>query len=219
MIIAQCDKAFRLLSLSGTDPLKKDDFIDLVRGCSLVKEENNNTLSQLFHELDLDKNGEVSLVDFLRAINNDKASSHHIQFLRAILANEKPIIEYKAKKAREQRLAEAQKAFHILAEKETQPISKVYFEDIIKECGLVTGVNQAGITELFKELDQDKNGDISLADFTNSFGVETPHARHTQLLASIFANEPKIIEYKRRKAQKEREGKCLCETIIYKLFL
>lgn len=92
-----------MLSPSGISALKKDDFIALVRACSLVKEENNNTLSQLFHELDHNKNGEISLMDFLKTINTDNASSHHIQFLRSVLAHEKEIIEYKAKKAKEQR--------------------------------------------------------------------------------------------------------------------
>ena len=73
--------------------------------------------------------------------------------------------------------------------------------------------------ELFKELDQDKNGDVSIADFTSSFAAEHPNSRHTQLLASILANEQKIADYRRRRAQKERQGKYFDEILSLILFL
>jgi Ca2+-binding EF-hand superfamily protein len=88
-----------LLAFYGTQPIKSDDFVDVVNGCSLYKED----VTGLFHELDHDKNGEVSQEDVISSIAAEHSKPHHDEFVETILANEQAINEYKKKKAQSDR--------------------------------------------------------------------------------------------------------------------
>lgn len=87
-----------MLNLYGNEPIKREDFIDIVKGCSLSKEDSNQALSALFQELDKDHNSEISLADFVGTISADNAQPRYVQFLKTIISKEPEILEYKRKK-------------------------------------------------------------------------------------------------------------------------
>ena len=65
------------------------------------------------------------------------------------------------------------------------------------------------LSKLFNEVDHDKNGELTLDDFLATVGCHDHHhhGRFSKLLTSILENEQVIIEYKRKRAQQERESK------------
>ena len=102
-LLEQCKEAFLLLHYHETPAIKSDDFVDVVRGCSLVNEDNI-AADVLYKELDLDNNGEMSLEDFTNIISAEDAKAHHVEFLETVLANEEEILAYKKRKAQGERL-------------------------------------------------------------------------------------------------------------------
>lgn len=100
-------------------------------------------------------------------------------------------------------LDNAKKAFSIVADKGTEPINKPYFKEVIQACSLLKNETDASLSTLFQELDQDKNNEISLADFSTSLTADTVPPKQAQLLAAILAKEPEINKFKAEKARKE----------------
>ena len=92
-----------LIAFYGSQPIKSDEFIDIVRGCSLYKEDDENILIGLFQELDHDKNEEISQDDLVSTIATDDAKPHHNELLETILSKEQEINEYKKKKSQSDR--------------------------------------------------------------------------------------------------------------------
>lgn len=72
-------------------------------------------------------------------------------------------------------------------------------------CNLVQGVSEADVSNLFHELDKDRNGTVSLTDFLGKCGLEDTLPKHKQFLATTLEKEHDIIAYKtsRKKAHKE----------------
>lgn len=91
-----------LLNFHGNQPIKSHDFIDVVKGASLYKGDDI-AINGLFKELDGDKNGELSLEDFVSTTSADESQPHHNEFLESVLANEQGLLEYKKKKAQADR--------------------------------------------------------------------------------------------------------------------
>lgn len=98
--IALIQKVFLLLSFNGSFPIKKQDFIDVVRGCSLVSDTSSQAISGLFNELDIEKRGEISLQSFQEVIPAEGAQPKHIQFIQTALAKEQEILEFKKNRIR-----------------------------------------------------------------------------------------------------------------------
>ena len=84
-----------------------------MQGCSLHKEENITT-NDLFKELDVDNNAELSLEGLLSIIGAEDFKSHHIQFVETVLANEQQIMEYKRKKSQADRHSKISLQFMLL---------------------------------------------------------------------------------------------------------
>lgn len=106
----------------------------------------------------------------------------------------------------------SKKAFSILAQKDTDPIIKSDFIDLLKECALLPDSHQGDLNQIYNELDQVKKGNVSLDDFLRTLGADTPSSHHTQLLDSIMKNEPEILSYKANKQKR------LLESISLKAF-
>lgn len=87
-----------MLDFYGSQPINGADFSDIVKGCSLHKEDKD-----LFKEFDIENSGEMSLEDFTSTICVEESKPHHMQFLETILSKEEEIIEYKKKKAQSDR--------------------------------------------------------------------------------------------------------------------
>jgi Ca2+-binding EF-hand superfamily protein len=62
-------------------------------------------LAALFHDIDHDKNGQVTLEDFLATVGSHDHHHHarHSRLLTSIFDNEQVIIEYKKRKAQNAR--------------------------------------------------------------------------------------------------------------------
>lgn len=91
-----------MINFYGTQPIKNEDFIDIVKGCSLHKEDAV-TVEHLFKEFNLNNNEGVNLEDFTSSIVAEEPKAHHHHFLDTVLAKEEEIIEYKKKKAQSDR--------------------------------------------------------------------------------------------------------------------
>ena len=65
----------------------------------------------------------------------------------------------------------------------------------------------ASLAILFQELDQDKNNEISVTDFSASLTADNVPPKQSQLLASILAKEQEIAKFKAERARKELQGK------------
>lgn len=170
----------------------------------------------------MDKDGEMSLEDFTNTISGEDAKGHHVEFLETVLVKEEEILEYKKRKAQGERHGKSisrlfclnydkdscKKAFAIIVDEGADFINKEDFDDLVKGCSLLTEEADQDISDLFKEIDQDKNGQMTLEDFIATVGSRDHyhHARFSRLLISILNNEQVIIEYKRRRAQQAREG-------------
>ena len=100
-----CKKAFAIIVDEGLDFINKEDFDDLVKGCSLLADEADQDISNLFQDIDHDKNGQMTLDDFLATVGS-RDNTHHARFSRlltSILNNEQVIIEYKRRRAQQAR--------------------------------------------------------------------------------------------------------------------
>lgn len=109
------------------------------------------------------------------------------------------------------KLGSAEKAFDILVDEGAESINREDFEDLLRGCSLYGDEAGLDISSLFNEIDHDKNGLISLNDFLATIGSNDHHhhhyARYSKLLKIIIEYQLQIIEYKRRRALKNREGK------------
>ena len=99
-LIALTQKVFLLLSFNGSFPIKKQDFADVVRGCSLTIDTSSQAISGLFNEFDIEKRGEISLENFQEAIPAENAQPKYIQFIQTALAKEQEILEFKKNRIR-----------------------------------------------------------------------------------------------------------------------
>lgn len=93
---------FFLLNFFGSKPLQKDDFVEIISNCSII-EGNNQAITDIFHRLDSDKNGEVSLADFLATVGTDSSDASNSQLVEGILAKEEEINAYKKQRAQKER--------------------------------------------------------------------------------------------------------------------
>lgn len=195
-----------------------------MKECSLHKDASA-TVEQLFTELDHDKNGELSLEEFINVINTEDSKHHHNEFLESILANEQQIGDYKRKKAQSDRhstyyyisfvlnlyLGSCKRAFAIIVAEGADSLNKKDFEELAKECSLLAGDADLDIAGLFNDIDHDKNGHVTLEDFLATVGSTDAHhhhhGRYSKLLEDILNNEQAILDHKRRKARRQREGK------------
>lgn len=90
---------FLILNFNGKEPIKREDFIEIITECSVL-EQNKESLSSLFDELDKNKNGEISLNDFVATIGANGSHQNFSDLLANTLAKEQPIEEYKLRRAR-----------------------------------------------------------------------------------------------------------------------
>ena len=97
------EKAFEIINYNDSEPIKKEDFEDVVKGCSLVKEPVEQEMNALFMELDTDKDDEISLEEFLGQEGEEKVQSNIQEFVETVLAKEEEILEYKRKRAQAKR--------------------------------------------------------------------------------------------------------------------
>ena len=77
--------------------------------------------------------------------------------------------------------------------------------EIITECSILTGDRDA--SALFNALNVSQNDEVSLSEFVETIGSNIADQSFTQLLDSAIQKEQEIIEYKRRRATKIKEGK------------
>lgn len=73
--------------------------------------------------------------------------------------------------------------------------------EIVKGCSLSEGDDSS----LFTELDQDKNGEVSIQDFLNSTSSEDAQPRHVKLVHNVISKEQEIIEFKNNR-RRQRQG-------------
>ena len=87
-----------MLNFNGVDPIKKDDFTEIVEGCSL-KSDKSQPIADLFNELDHNKDAHISLEDFIATVGaeGDKPA----EFRRLILGKEEEILGFKRMRARQ----------------------------------------------------------------------------------------------------------------------
>jgi len=99
------ERAFLLISFYGNDPLKRDDFIDIIKGCSLFKERPDFKITNLFEELDVNKDGSISLEEFIQVTSKENPLPHHSQLLITIISNEQAIAEFKKQRVKANQLS------------------------------------------------------------------------------------------------------------------
>lgn len=87
-----------MINFRGDEPIQSDDFIDIVRECSLHPEDSV-TVSELYKELNGSSKNDLNIEDFAASISAENVRSHHTQFVETVLANEEGILEHKRKKA------------------------------------------------------------------------------------------------------------------------
>ena len=88
----------------------------------------------------------------------------------------------------------------------SEPIKQPDFIEIITECSLLKK-DEAFIVDLFDEIDHAKTQEIPLKEFVRVVGADVSHHAFSELLTATLENEQAVIEYKRRRAKKRREGK------------
>lgn len=88
----------------------------------------------------------------------------------------------------------------------SEPIKQPDFVEIITECSLLKK-DEGFIAGLFDEIDHAKTKEIPLKEFVRVVGADVSHHAFSELLTNTLANEQAVIEYKRRRARKRREGK------------
>ena len=72
-----------------------------MKGCSLSEEDNTESISSLFNELDQDKNGQVSIQDFLNTTSSEDAQARHVKLVHNVISKEQVIIEFKNNRRRQ----------------------------------------------------------------------------------------------------------------------
>lgn len=97
------EKAFEIINYNEGEPIKKEDFEDVVKGCSLVKAPVDQEMNTLFAELDTDKDDEITLEEFLGQEGEEKVQSNVQEFVETVLEKEEEILEYKRKRAQAKR--------------------------------------------------------------------------------------------------------------------
>lgn len=98
--LEKSEKAFRLINFNESDPINKENFYDIIKGCELFHEPSEDRVSALFSEIDKDEDNLVSLSDFLERCGSDISLAKHIGFVDSIIAKEQEIILYKKNKAK-----------------------------------------------------------------------------------------------------------------------
>lgn len=88
-----------MLNFAGDQPINKDDFIEIINGCSIIPGDSHS-LSVLFNELDHDKNGQVSLEDFKETLGSRLDDKNLSQLLLNAIEKENEIAAYKVDRAR-----------------------------------------------------------------------------------------------------------------------
>lgn len=99
------ERAYSLISFNGNDPLNKDDFVEIIKGCSLFKERPDFKIINLFEELDVNKDGKISLEEFIQVTSKENPLPHHSQLLNSILSNEQAIAEFKRQRTKANQLS------------------------------------------------------------------------------------------------------------------
>lgn len=102
LYVEMYERAFDIINYNPSEPIKKEDFEDVVKGCSLVKAPIEQEMNMLFMELDADKDGEISLDEFLGG-EEEKVQTNTQEFVETVLAKEEEILEYKRKRMKERR--------------------------------------------------------------------------------------------------------------------
>ena len=92
-----------MISFNGTQPTRSNDFVEIVKECSLYRDGDSTVAAELFQELDVDNSGELTLEGFTSRICSEESKSHHNEFLETVLANEQMIADYKRRKFQKER--------------------------------------------------------------------------------------------------------------------
>ena len=196
----------------GVNSVSREDFEDLVRDCSLLADEGTIDLSALFNEIDHDKNGDLTLSDFLATVGSSDSQRHHYarysKLLTSILEHEQDIVEYKRRRALKNRQGKAERIFILLNYYGNNPIKKDDLIEIISECSLLEQDKQA-LSGLADQIDANKSGEISLTDFAGTVGTDVTNSAFTELLETALDKEQEIAEHKRRRTKRIKEGENL----------
>ena len=77
----------------------------LFKECSILADEADLDIANLFNDIDHDKNNELTLADFLATVGSHDHHHHakYSRLLTSIFENEQIIIEYKRRKAQIER--------------------------------------------------------------------------------------------------------------------
>lgn len=216
LVLGKAERVFLLLNFYGNKPLKRDDFIEIITECSVLDQDKEYLLA-LFDSLDKNKNGEISLADFIATIGADSSNHKFNELLQSVLDNEKKIADFKTRRAHKIKkgkfstrfsihsyLEQSQKAFLLLNPNDSEPISLKDFSDIVTGCSLY----DQSVSDLFSEFDLHKRDHISIEDFASIMTSQNkPH--HEQFLTTILTNETAILEFKRQAKKNRQTGKSL----------
>lgn len=101
-MIEKAENTFYLLNFDQGEPIKKEDFAEITKGCNLIPNSSDAAISDLFHELDKDRDNLVSLADFVANCGAENSLPKYKQFLESIEAKESEILKFKLNKQKEQ---------------------------------------------------------------------------------------------------------------------
>ena len=206
--LGSAEKAFDILVDEGADSINREEFEDLLRGCSLYADETGLDISSLFNEIDHNKDGLINFNDFLATIGSNDHHHHHYarysKLLVIIIEYQLQIIEYKRRRAQKNREGKAERVFLLLNFYGNSPLKREDFIEIITECSLLD-LDRQSLFALFDSFDNNKKGEISLADFIATVGGDSSNQKFNELLQSVLDNEEKIIVFKTRRAHRIKE--------------
>lgn len=197
-----------LLDYNGNEPIKKEDFLDIVKACDLLQGDSDDDISALFDELDYDKDGRITLSEFINSMSEENSSPRYRRFFKAVLDKEVEIHEFKDKKRNNDAL-QYRRAFFIINFNGLKPINRKDFEAVVERFSLVQGASDEKLKALFKSLDKDNDGELSSEEFLQCLHTENPIFDIKLFADAIFNQEANILEYKKSKGRKHTQGTIL----------
>lgn len=222
--IRKLAKVFKAIDQDGNLSLTKADFDVILNKFSLHKNISLEEFENLFREMDKDGDGQISLLDFLKSVNDTESSGRFRRVFNAVFKKHDNSLKLESREdaltyqdlgigfetfefakgtlgLEDDYLKKLVAVFKAIDPTHDALLTKADLDQILAKFSIEKMLTLDQFEELFKEMDKDGDGRISLSDFLETVNDESSSGRFRRLFNLIFKKHDKSVKLESKEDQ------------------